>query len=48
MLLDGQYGQLIIPQQQATPGQLVFGRDMVFNIAHEAIWKDIQEDPRPT
>ena len=28
---------------RATPGQLVFGRDMVFNIAHEANWKDIQD-----
>ena len=28
---------------QATPGQLVFGRDMVFNIAHEANWKEIQD-----
>ncbi len=27
----------------ATPGQLVFGRDMVFNIAHKANWKDIQD-----
>ncbi len=27
---------------RATPGQLVFGRDMVFNIAHEANWKEIQ------
>ena len=26
---------------QATPGQLVFGRDMIFNIQHEANWKAI-------
>ena len=28
---------------QATPGQLVFGRDMVFNKAHEANWKEIKD-----
>ena len=28
---------------RATPGQLVFGRDMVFNIAHEANWKEIKD-----
>ncbi len=44
MLLDGQYGQLLIPYyKQAMPGQLVFGHDMVFNIAHKANWKDIQD-----
>ena len=26
----------------ATPGQLVFGRDMIFNIKHEANWHDIR------
>ena len=26
---------------QATPGQLVYGRDMIFNIKHEANWKAI-------
>ena len=26
---------------QATPGQLVFGRDLIFNIKHEANWKNI-------
>ena len=30
---------------RATPGQLVFRRDMVFNIAHKANWKD--SHPRP-
>ncbi len=28
---------------QKTPGQLVFGRDMIFNIQHEADWKLIKE-----
>jgi len=28
---------------QATPGQLVFGRDMIFNIQHEANWKAIMD-----
>ena len=28
---------------QATPGQLVFGRDLIFNIKHEANWKAINE-----
>ena len=28
---------------RATPGHLVFGRDMVFNIAHEANWKEIKD-----
>ena len=28
---------------QATPGQLVFGRDMIFNIKHIANWKSIKE-----
>jgi hypothetical protein len=26
-----------------TPGQLVFGRDMIFNIKHEANWEFIRE-----
>ena len=28
---------------QATPGQLVFGHDMIFNIKHQANWKAIKE-----
>jgi transposase InsO family protein len=28
---------------QKTPGQLVFGRDMIFNISHEANWKYIKD-----
>jgi transposase InsO family protein len=28
---------------QATPGQLVFGRDMIFNVKHTANWKLIKE-----
>lgn len=28
---------------KATPGQLVFGRDMIFNIKHEADWQLIRE-----
>jgi len=28
---------------QATPGQLVYGRDMIFNIKHVANWKAIKE-----
>ena len=28
---------------QATPGQLVFGRDMIFNIKHEANWPAIKQ-----
>ena len=28
---------------QATPGQLVFGRDMILNIGHIASWKAIAE-----
>jgi hypothetical protein len=28
---------------KATPGQLVFGRDMIFNIKHEANWQLIRE-----
>lgn len=28
---------------KATPGQLVFGQDMIFNIQHEADWQLIQE-----
>jgi hypothetical protein len=31
---------------KSTPGQLVFGRDMIFNIGHEADWKLIQERKR--
>jgi transposase InsO family protein len=31
---------------QATPGQLVFGRDMIFNIRHEADWQLIRERKR--
>jgi hypothetical protein len=31
---------------KATPGQLVFGRDMIFNIRHEADWQLIQERKR--
>jgi len=31
---------------RATPGQLVFGRDMIFNIRHEADWHLIQERKR--
>jgi hypothetical protein len=27
----------------ATPGQLVFGRDMIFNIKHEANWELIRK-----
>ena len=28
---------------QATPGQLIYGRDMLFNIKHIADWKAIRE-----
>jgi hypothetical protein len=28
---------------KATPGQLVFGRDMIFNIEHQADWQFIRE-----
>ena len=28
---------------QATPGQLVFGRDMIFNIKHVANWQSIKD-----
>ena len=31
---------------KVTPGQLVFGRDMIFNIRHEADWQLIQERKR--
>jgi transposase InsO family protein len=31
---------------KATPGQLVFGRDMIFNIRHEADWQLIHERKR--
>ena len=31
---------------KATPGQLVFGRDMIFNIRHEADWQLIRERKR--
>ena len=31
---------------QATPGQLVFGRDMIFNIKHQADWQLIRERKR--
>lgn len=31
---------------KATPGQLVFGRDMIFNIRHQADWQYIQEQKR--
>ena len=31
---------------KATPGQLVFGRDMIFNIRHEADWQLIHEKKR--
>jgi transposase InsO family protein len=31
---------------KATPGQLVFGRDMIFNISHEADWQLIHERKR--
>ena len=31
---------------RATPGQLVFGRDMIFNIRHEADWQLIHERKR--
>ena len=31
---------------KASPGQLVFGRDMIFNIRHQADWQYIQERKR--